>query len=449
MRSLVISSVVLFAACECAQVPDDVCLIGECDGGNTSGGGGTTGGGTGITGGGGGGTATGGGGGAGTGGDGGGTGGGAVVPDAGVQLFCETWRCVELSLPERRTSRPTFTVNAYDVPDADAGCTPLFSGGVLMPDDSVILVPACARHFVRVDVMSGAATNASPEIPTLRENGAVGPFVPSFAGGVLDCAGNVVAFPLGNYALTRLTPAGNLEHFNSSTVSHGGVLRGTCSDAGVAMPSGNYQLETYTFGTGVSTTTATGRSLEYTATMRGCYRRGVGDAECLFSGRPLLALGVATRGYVAGSTTGSFTDFGAFSSEVAGAAITRSGDVVIFNANTGESYLHTDTGGVRRSPDMVVDAGAVSWPASRGDGYIYAMGKHGLWVLDEDGDAGAELHRIRGYEALTQPFMGLVGHPSGALVVVPAESDQILILRPDVPHLVPGRVLRAPFFNKL
>ena len=441
MRAAWISAVLmLVAGCQCARVPDDVCLVGECEDGGNAGGGSAAGGGIPGVGGGnatGGGSATGGGDEPG-GGGGGTTMGGGTGTTGGGSPFCEDWACVNNLLPPVAAPPASWATRALPLPSGvSASCEPRFLGGVKLMNGDVLLIPHCASHFV-VLTQNVTSTRIGPP------RGAGHSF-----GGALDCEGNVAAFP-GDGALLLVPPAGQprtVPGTVGSTAGGGGVFSGTCANPRFTFTDGLNLFHTGPDGGG---STVLWPSRWEQGRVEGCARTPydnvcfTSDASEPSDGGPPVAL---LHGAFADD--GSFTPYGQ-TFDARGAALARDETVVTIERNTGVMLFTPEIGAQQRVSPIDAPAGGLSWPATRGDGYVYVMNHEGLWWAPDDGSSGLRLFRVDGFAGLTEPFAGLVLMDDGAIVAVPGATQEILVLSPvDGGATVPSAVGLSPFFNKL
>lgn len=444
MRALLVSAVVTFASCQCAQVPEEVCLVGECkDAGSMGGGsavigGGTATGGGDATGGGGGGSEATGGGDAGPGGGMGTTGGGSAV-----EPFCTSWSCVTALETLRDMPPSTWSSSLLAIPSGvSSACTTQFSGAVKLLDGGVMLIPHCASHFVRVST-SGSTANATAG-PTKPPGGVV------YSGGALLCDGTVVAFPV-NGDVTLIRPSGDVETLSGASaagVYGGGVLSGTCTNPMLTLTDGLNVIETNLAG---NATTGTFAPPYEANPLQGCVRTST-ESRCLTSLATVRdAEGVDTFVHGGLAVDSSFRTYVAGPFDTLGAAVRRADSAVItIEKETGEMSIAPEIGNRQRKAPTTIPDGEITWPGSRGDGYVYAMSREGLWSARDDGSEGLSLYPLNGYASFARPFAGMALMNDGTIVAVPDEAPHILILRPADSRLsVPPEVGLSPFFNKL
>ncbi|MFO0593933.1 MAG: hypothetical protein U0228_01480 [Myxococcaceae bacterium] len=474
----------LLGACTCAQVPDDVCLVGECDAGALGGGrGGGRGGGTGggaMTGGGatgggsdgggagggafGGGSATGGAGGGSAGGGsagggsagggsagGGSAGGGYGYTGGGFAApfpYCDTWSCVTANLPPRASAPPRFerivTVAIPATVHFQPGCdNGWFYGGVLLADDTVLAIPACADAFVRIDLATEQATQWGPTWAPITT--ADGGSAQRFSGGVLWCDGTAIAISTGFGVAMRVWPDGGIDPLPLTRGSTGGVVAGDCTNGlGLLMSApgslpgtggwGEWNLD--------GTRAAAGGSALLFQT-RGFVR----DATRSWAIINDTALGTGVYGLEDGRGAGLMPFPRAGSNRrTLGAAVTRAGAVLLADATNRALSIASDAG----QSLFITDAGGdLIFPASSATGFIYFYNQEGLLVFDEGLDGG--FWRWPRTNVAIDPAVGLVVHPSGAVVTIPWGANEFVIFtsRDGGTQPVPGKVLRSPWFNKL
>ncbi|PZR11117.1 MAG: hypothetical protein DI536_18440 [Archangium gephyra] len=322
-------------------------------------------------------------------------------------------------------------------PGVVSNCEPRFLGGVKMLNGDVMLIPYCASHFVLIS-QNATTTTLGPETGGDRH-----------FGGALDCEGNVAAFPVDG-ELLLVPPAGpprRVPGTVGSTAGGGGVFSGTCATPRFTFTDGLNLFHTGPDGGG---STVLWPSRWEQGRVEGCARKPydnvcfTSDASEPSDGGPPVAL---LHGAFADD--GSFTPYGQ-TFDARGAALARDETVVTIERNTGVMLFTPEIGAQQRVSPIDAPAGGLSWPATRGDGYVYVMNHEGLWWAPDDGSSGLRLFRVDGFAGLTEPFAGLVLMDDGAIVAVPGATQEILVLSPvDGGATVPSAVGLSPFFNKL
>jgi hypothetical protein len=332
-----------------------------------------------------------------------------------------------------------------------SGCGTAYFGAVLMGDDSILAIPFCADHFLRIEPDAGTLTPIGPRLdPPLYPvpDGGAEYGIP-FGGGVLNCDGSALVFPASADAGFRIWPDGGFEAFFAQGGARGAVLTGTCDAPTLAWGDFNYTLHV-----DVPLDGGAGRAFP----IDGGYSpwgmvRSNDELPYAIHRRSTLGLifnlqlvgplpdrsGLQTSTFVMGLNSWGY----------AGTGVSSVGEEYVINASSGSIAFLRPGGALVQSNDAGTPTYSVIWPVTRGDGFIYSLNRDGLWSFDEAHQLPTQLQPLPLNLLYTYPFSGLVAHPSGALVGLPSEMGAVLLLDPDVPLNVPGQVLRSPYFNKL
>jgi hypothetical protein len=132
-----------------------------------------------------------------------------------------------------------------------------------------------------------------------------------------------------------------------------------------------------------------------------------------------------------------------------GTGLTSVGEPYVIQSDTARIAFYRPMGTIVHENDAGTPTYAVVWPVTRGDGFVYAMNRDGLWSFDEAHQLPTQLQPLPLNLLNEYPYSSLAAHPSGALIGIPAESPAVLVLDPDDGSKIPGQVLRSPYFNKL
>lgn len=459
---MVVVGLVAFAV-GCAQGPGTACDAGECGDagavGGGSGGGGATGGGSG--------------GGAAIdageddAGVDGGTDGGAV--DAGITRtpvafafsslgIPNQWADVESALPAPMSALPTYSRVDVSLPALalPAGCTEVFRGAIALPDGRVLAIPACASRFAIIDPVLGTASWVGDSLPEGPQGGSRG----RYGGAVLGCDLRVYALPGDGYRRVRRVTVesdAGLTFEEVRTVTDGG-LELTLSGAVVARPcsategmlviAGGYGgfmalnvFEEAIDVVSVPVLDALGRHVDGVAR--------IGDSEVV--GAPAAGASDVVVPWLdtAAWSTRAFTR----SSDTAlrhGVATLRQQDALVLTEG-GSAHVERADGGMADARTFTPAHERLRWPTNSLTGWVFASGD-ALLAFEERPDAG-DVEVLSPASSSTGAFTsgGLVLTPSGALVSVPGEGDQVIsIFWPANTTTAPsaGLVL-SPWFNKL
>lgn len=441
MRAAILLVLLVLPACECAQVPDDLCLLGECDGGALGGG---RGGGGASGGGGGGGALLGGGGGASSG------GGGGPRP-----LFCDDWTCVAAQMPPRAPGPASFELVSVSLATGvvvPPTCGAAFLGGVLMGDDSVLAIPNCADHFMLIDVAGRSTRRIGPALPEVFGTDVDGGTSrrTRFGGGVLSCDGSAIILPLGSDGGFRVWLDGGVEPLALPGRTLGGVLTGSCSAPSLSYGDFADGAASGALFVDIPLDGGTGQRYPLDPYIPGGFVRsrfGDGWGVRRSRGLPFLPYDLKLVGPLNGGVPQEVSLVQAGNWAAGSVGLTSTGSFYVVDVNTGNIVIRTEGSNSVQANGAGTPTQPVRYPVARGDGFIYAVNFDGLWIYDE---AQVLLpQRVLMPWFVPEPFAGLVVHPSGVLVAIPSQLTAVVLLVPDGGVVVPGEVLRSPYFNKL
>ncbi|MHB8876450.1 MAG: hypothetical protein ACYC8T_22375 [Myxococcaceae bacterium] len=374
---------------------------------------------------------------------------GSVFADAGI---CDDWQCVtEKAPPHPLPAHPAFTVERVSVPAVASGCTQRWLGGVLLPDGRVMAVPRCAARFLVIDPQRRTAELVGQDVPLLNGQ--------RFGGGVLGCDGRLYALPYDLNYLMRVTAVADggfdfeqllLERPPGPPGSphfRGAVVGASCATGFVIYATGEHgtaAIEPHELGLELAPAWAPppgNGPFGMVRTPRDDTLGAVWDTSLKSDLYRLVPFYLPLP-----------TLFFGTGEPIFGAAVGTNGNLVLQGAEGG-LHRYLPDGGLSYEQAPLPPVGPLRWPATRGDGYVYTLGPVLRAVPEAPGWPTFEELRGELSDAGVvgpEPFGGLVVTPSGALVAIPAEFPDVLLLVPDggAPAM-PREVLLSPYFNKL
>jgi hypothetical protein len=375
--------------------------------------------------------------------------------------ICQDWGCVSATLPPRLSSPPGFSIQRVPFSGVGKDCAQKYFGGVLLVDGRVLAIPHCADQFLLIDPVLGTAAPIGPKLAAMLDEG--GQPIGRYSGAILGCDANVWVMPYGGQTMQRviLPSDGGFEMYPKSLGLTG--LPARAMGAALAESSCATTFELFLSPIG-------GTMLYDAYTQDRHFKSPPADATQPFQSRGVVhndkyvyMMGNAQLGggvwpfdlFTYNSASKPFPLFSRIPGDFHGGALGRNRDVYFVdtlgnvtvqtyqNVNTGPHFDHAGA-------PLAAQRG-FRWPATRGDGFIYAMGQS-LLAIDEDVDGG--IYQLLGPELLDAgattptPFAGLVATPQG-FVAIPSEFPDVLLLRPDDGGSLPLTTLVSPYFNKL